>query len=153
MNNNSDSKKPTGYILHVATFINWTTRKGVYGYNILSTVDDSIFYRDFICDYIESSSQGEMKALIVALDRVPIEKPVLIKTSQSVIVVGINYGLDYWVQQNWVTREGHQVKSQDEWEKIHRLIHGREIFALQVQDEELSNLQNTCKQYLMFLEN
>ena len=146
MNNNSN-KKPANYTVYIATWINWDTKKGSYAYSIVNNGDGSIFYRDYnLCDFLESTSQGEMLALIAALSRIPIDATVLIKTSQSVIAHGINYNLEHWVQNQWLTKEGNAVKYQNDWNKIHGLIQGRKIFALHTQEGEFNTLQNTCKQ-------
>ena len=157
MNNNSDNKKQrAGYIIYVATWINWNTHKGVFGYIVLNHADNSVLYRDYLsCDFLESASNGEMKALIAALGRIPVDKePVLLKTSQPSIVAGISYGLDLWSKGDWITRDGGAVKCQDEWGQIHKLMsQGLRIVALEVQDEKFSALQNGCRQLLSFSEN
>ena len=152
MNNNSDNKKRAGYTVYVATWINWQNKMGAYGCSIFSEADGSLFYRDYAYDALDSPSHGEIKALVKALSHIPVEEPVLLKTSQPAVMAGINYSLISWIKQNWQTKKGHSVKSQEEWQKIHDLIQGRKILALQTQEDEFNFLQNTCREFIAFYE-
>ena len=153
-NNNSDNKKRKGFTVYVASWIHWESKQGTFGFSIWNNTDNSLFYRDYLCEVLGSPSEGEIKALINALPHIPLGEPVLLKSSQSAVVTGINYNLPEWERLNWRTKEDNPVKNKNEWSEIYNLIsQGRKILAVQIQDDEFNSLQNGCRKYLSFFEN
>jgi len=154
MNNyTGNATKKMGYTIYVANWIDWySTKQGVFGCSVTKNDDDSLFYKDYsFCKVLESASIAEMRALIKALNHIPSGEAVLLKTSQPSIVSGINYGLAFWIKQNWKTKDGNEVKYQSEWIQIQNLIKDRKIHALHTLDDDINILSNACKQYFNFI--
>ena len=148
-----------GSTLYVASFINWKkTTQGVKcglctcGYSLYKNQDSRekvLIHRDYLfVGEVASTYEGEMKALLEGIERVPHEEPLTIRTTQPSIANGINRDLALWAEHDWCTKQGTLVKCQQEWQELLQILEGRKIVALCTQETEFTLLQQACKALL-----
>jgi len=66
-----------------------------------------------------TNNRMEMRAVLVALQRLEIGPPIRIVSDSEYVIKGITQWVHGWIANDWYTSSGTPVKNRDIWEKLH----------------------------------
>jgi len=152
-----------GSTLYLGAYIQWcdsisSSKRGfsTCGYALYKNV--SIDYKTLIRSYfyfigdVDSQCEAELKALMNALEHIPPEEPLMVRTTEANIVNGINRYLTSWYNNNWLTKQGRPIKNQNEWQALFPILINRKIKAFYIKnkiDQEIYQLRASCKRFML----
>jgi ribonuclease HI len=136
-------------IISVTGFINWNNGKSSFAFNIRTDSKKLIKQDVLSCEGVQSMYHLELQGVEYAL-RYATEDIIIVKSTQSAIISGINTSLDNWAENNWCGKDGAQIKHIEFWKIIHGVRQKHQVIALEIEDQEKKNLQAAAKAYLPY---
>jgi len=68
-----------------------------------------------------TNNRMEMRAVLVALQRLEIGPPIRIVSDSEYVIKGITQWVHGWIENDWITSGGTPVKNRDIWEQLHAI--------------------------------
>ncbi len=66
-----------------------------------------------------TNNRMEMRAVLVALQRLEIGPPIRVVSDSEYVIKGITQWVHGWIENHWITSSGTPVKNRDLWEQLH----------------------------------
>jgi hypothetical protein len=130
----------------VGCYIEWLQKKAknsAFAYSLYR--DDILIKHDvFPCRDIYSTCQLELIGILTAFKFVT-EAVVVVKTTQPVIISGINMYLNSWIDNERLTKDDCTIKYADLWLDLYNAKDHCTITALQLEEPEAKKLQFAAK--------
>jgi ribonuclease HI len=129
--------------ISVTGYMNWPKR--IAGLAYFVTDGEKIIGQNvLVCKGIESIFHLELSGIVDALNYATANL-VIIKVTQNPLINGINSDLDFWAENDWMTKKGSPLKHMQFWQALYNEKERRQLIALQLEEPVARNLQLASK--------